>query len=300
MKLKLLPYFFWQALISIHRNKTTHFIGLGTMVISMLIFGTFLLLYVNINTWLQSWKHPLTMTVYLHDGINKAKREQLVSVIANLPDTTIDRFISKKEALKDLRSSLGSQAGLLDGLSNNPLPASLEAHVTYSNSKGEKPNIREIKTKIEALKGVDEVQCSEEKFDQFEGLMNILGLVGFIIGGLLSIGVIFIVTNAVKLAIYSRKEEIEISKMVGATDWFIRMPFLLEGVIQGIMGGGVTLLLLYFGYLFLSTEELNFLNLAMLKFVFLPFKYATSIFLLNLMLGLVGSFIAIGRFFDVQ
>jgi len=130
MKLKSLPYFFWQALTSIHRNKATHFIGLGTMVISMLIFGTFLLLYVNINTWLQGWKHPLTMTVYLHDDLNNAKREQLASVITNLPDTTIEKFISKKEALKDLRSSLGSQAGLLDGLSNNPLPASFQVLVT--------------------------------------------------------------------------------------------------------------------------------------------------------------------------
>jgi cell division transport system permease protein len=298
MKLKLMPYFFRQALTNIRTNKATHFIGLGTMVVSMLIFSAFLLLYVNINTWLQNWKHPLTMTVYLHDVINKAAREKLTSDIASLPNTTIERFISKDAALKELRSSLGSQAGLLDGLSTNPLPASLEVLVTYS--KGEKPNIRTIKRKIEKLKGVDEVQCSEEAFERFEGLMNIIGLVGFIIGGLLSIGVIFIVTNAVKLAIYSRKEEIEISKLVGATDWFIRMPFLLEGAIQGIMGGGLTLLLLYFGYLLLSTEELNFLNLAMLKFVFLPFEYATSIFLLNLILGLVGSFIAIGQFFDIQ
>jgi len=109
--------------------------------------------------------------------------------------------------------------------------------------------------------------------------------------------VLFIVTNTIKLTIYSRQEEIEIMKLVGATDWFVKTPFLLEGSMQGIVSGMLSVLVLYSGYLILSVKKADIFGFALLDFVFIPNSYTLTIFVVSVALGLLGSFIALGRFF---
>jgi cell division transport system permease protein len=237
------------------------------------------------------------MSVYLNDGISEGRADEIAGLIRKMPGAKIKRFISKDGALRDLRHALGSHSGLLDGLSSNPLPASFE--VIFIDKENQKADPLNIKNELEGIEGVSEVQYSEEWLKRFEGLMNMVRLVGFIIGGLLCIGILFIVTNTIKLTIYSRREEIEILKLVGATDWFVKVPFLLEGVIQGILSGVLALLALFSGYVLLSTKKMHFLGLAVLDFVFIPHEYVIAILLISLFLGLVGSFIALGRFFEV-
>lgn len=297
MRPRLWPYFLRQALTNIIGNRIVHAIGLGTMVVSLLIFGAFLLLLVNLNAWVGEWGHALTMSVYLQDGISEAGRNNIETVIRSLPDAQIRRYISKERALAEFKRALGTQSGLLDGLSCNPLPASFE--IVFNEVEGKKVDARGMKQGLEKVEGVEEVHYSEEWLDRFEGLMKMIRLVGFVIGGLLCMGVLFIVMNTIKLTIYSRKEEIEILKLVGATDWFVKIPFMLEGMIQGIMSGALALFILFLAYLVISTERLHFLDLAVFDFVFIPHEYALSIFLLSVALGLVGSFIAVGRFFKV-
>jgi cell division transport system permease protein len=297
MKVKLWPYFFKQALVNIMSNRGVHTVGLSTMIVSILIFGAFLLLFVNFNNWIQGWGHSLSVSVYLRDGINKATRDEVASFIRSLPRAEIKRFITKKGALRDLKNALGTHSGLLEGLSKNPLPASFE--VVFKDIEGHKTDPQAIKKELEKMEGVEEVQYSEEWLKQFEGLMNMVKLIGFIIGGLLCMGVLFIVTNTIKLTIYSRRDEIEILKLVGATDWFVKTPFLLEGMIQGLVSGLLALLVLFSGYLLLSAKKMHFLGLALLDFMFLPQEYVLSLFIISIALGLGGSFIAVGRFFDV-
>ncbi|MBW1851454.1 MAG: ABC transporter permease [Deltaproteobacteria bacterium] len=294
MKLRLCLYFLKQAFINIINNRIVHLIGVGTMVVSMLIFGTFLILFANLNTWIHGWGHSLSMSVYLQDGIDKSTKDKIASSISAFSSAEIERYISKDDALKDLRMALGSESGLLDGLSSNPLPASFE--VIFKNVESPDTDPQRIKKALEAMVGVDEVQYSEEWMKRFEGLMSMVRLVGFIIGGLLGIGVLFIVTNTIKLTIHSRKHEIEIQKMVGATDWFVKIPFLLEGMIQGILSGTLSVLVLFLGYLFFSAERVHLLGLAVFDFSFLPREYILAIFFISVLLGLVGSFIAVGRF----
>ena len=297
MRLRLWPYFLRQALINIMNNKVVHGIGLGTMVVSLLIVGLFLLLFVNLDTWMQGWRHSLSMSVYLNNGITEDKRNNIAAFVRKLPGAEIRRYVSKEQALVDLKDALGSKAGLLDGLSDSPLPASFE--VVFKEIDGQKTDPKGVKERLGQLEGVEEVQYSEEWLHRFEDLMGVIRLVGFVVGGLLCIGVLFIVTNTIKLTIYSRKEEIEILKLVGATDWFVKIPFLLEGVAQGILSGLLALVVLFLGYSALSAKKMHFLGLAMLDFVFLPYEYILSIFLISMALGLMGSFVAVGRFFEV-
>ncbi len=294
MKLRLWIYFYKQAILSIINNRMVHVVGMGTMVVSLLIFGTFLFIFVNLNTWVHGWGHSLSMSVYLDDGIASEAKERIASTIRGFKGAEIERYISKDDALKDLKRALGSEAGLISSLAENPLPASFE--LVFKELESPEKDPQNIKQTLEKMAGVAEVQYSAEWLKKFEGLMNMVRLVGIVIGGLLCIGVLFIMSNTIKLTIYSRKHEIEIQKLVGATDWFVKTPFLLEGLIQGLLSGVISILLLYSGYLFFAGKKIQFLGFAGLDFIFLPQGYVCSIICISVLLGLAGSFIAVGRF----
>jgi cell division transport system permease protein len=294
MRLKRWPYFLKQAILSISNNRMVHAIGTGTMVISLLIFGTFLFLSVNLNNWIHGWGHSLTLSVYLKDDIAQASKEKVASAIRAIPGVEIERFISKEDALNTLKHALGNEAGLLSALSRNPLPASFEIVFKSLDLKVADPV--KIKAALEGMEGVNEVYYSEAWQKQFEGIMHMVRLIGIMLGGLLCVGVLFIMTNTIKLTIYSRRHEIEIQKLVGATDWFVRIPFLLEGILTGIISAGASVLLLYAVYRFFDARQIHLLGLVVLDFVFLPMAYVLALFLISIFLGLVGSFIAVGRF----
>jgi len=297
MRIRFRTYFLKQALQNIRDNLGVHILGLGTMVSSLLIFGIFMLLYANVANWVQGWGNSLTFSVYLKDDISAYKRDKVDSFLRRLPGKKSLVYISKEEAMADLKKTLGSDGALLKRLSGNPLPASYE--VFFDRSEKHDLNSEAIKTALSKLEGVAEVQCSEEWLNNFKRILDIVQSIFFVVGGLLCLCVVFIMTNTIKLTIFYRKSEIEILKLVGATDWFIKIPFLLEGIIQGILAGVLTLLLLGGGYLFFATKDLQFLNTISLGLVFLPLTHMALLFLVSVVLGMIGSFIAIGRFFKV-
>ena len=272
-------------------NSLVHLISLGTIIVAMLIFGAFLLLSFNIKTWLENWGHSLTMAVYLEDEISVTNKEHIAAFLKSTPSAKIKRFISKDDAYRDLQIALGPHSDILEGLANNPLPASFEVILDIHET-----NLDGFKKKLESYKGIEEIQFSEDWYRRFEGMMKVVRYIGFTIGGCLCLCVLFIVTNTIKLTLYSRSKEIEIMKLVGATDYFIRVPILIEGLIQGCLGGLLAIFALYCGYLLLVTKKISFLNLAVLEFQFLPYEYWLSIFIISVILGLIGSMIAVGRF----
>ncbi len=297
MNIRLIPYFFNQAVTNIKSNRLIHLVGVSTMVISILIFGSFLFLFINVNGWIKEWGGSLNLSVYLEDGITEQQLKAVRQAIKSIPNLEIERFVSKQDALEDLRKALGNQSGLLSGLTKNPLPASFE--LVLKASRGDRKLLANIKKKIEKLEGVEEVQYSEVWIERIKGILDLVRIFGFVIGGLLGVGVLFIVTNTIKLTIYSRKEEIEIFKLVGATDWFIKIPFLIEGIIQGCLSGLISLGILFTAYLIFSMKKASFLGFAMLELKFIPVEYGAGLLCLSMLLGFLGSLIAIGRFFEI-
>ncbi|MBW2136771.1 MAG: ABC transporter permease [Deltaproteobacteria bacterium] len=295
MKLRIWQYYFKHALDNILSNRLVHAISIGTITISLILFGSFLLFFVNINSWMLEWGQSLSMSVYLKDDVDGKGMKRIESFLMKLPGAEYKGFVSKEQARKDLIKALGNQAGLLEGIEENPLPASFE--VVFKDMKNSGLDAEGIKKKLEGLDGVDEVQYSEQWMDRFEGLLYILKVGGLVVGSLLCMAVLFIITNTIKLTIYSRKDEIEIYKIVGATDRFIKAPFLIEGAIQGFLGGLLALLFLFLLYTLLSLKPIYLFGLPVIDVVFLPNGYLIWIVFLSLGLGLAGSFIAIGRFF---
>jgi cell division transport system permease protein len=290
-------YFFKTALSNIYNNRLVHMISIGTITISMLLLGFFLLLSVNIKNWLSDWGESLSMSVYIESGLDEAGKAKIESAIGNLKGAEIKEFITKEQALENLKGHLGDQAGLLEGLKSNPLPGSYE--VIFHETKDYRADPEKIKTDLEKLNGVDEVQYSKQWLERFQGVMDILRVIGLITGGFLCTAVLFITTNTIKLTIYSRRDEIEIYKLVGATDWFVRIPYLIEGTIQGLLGGIFSYGILLTIYSVFSIKTIQVFGLPLIDFQFLSLEYSIAVIGLSMFLGLTGGLIAIGRFFRV-
>lgn len=298
MRLREWIYFFRQALVNISNNRLIHLISMSTISISMIIFGSFLLVSVNLHTWVKSWGESLSMTVYLKEGLDNKKIKLIENRLRQIDNAEVVNFVSKEKALIHLKEALGPQSGLLDGLNKNPLPSSFD--IMFKDVKGDKINPRRIKEDLEKTEGIDEVQYSEQWVERFEGSLYLFKVIGIIIGCFLCVAVLFITTNTIKLTIYSRKDEIEICKLVGATDWFVKIPFLIEGLIQGITGGILAFLVLFLGYSIFSSKSIHLFGFPALEIIFLSGEYSILIILLSLALGLIGGFIAVGRFFETR
>jgi cell division transport system permease protein len=296
--LRLWVYHFSRAFSGMFQNRLVHAISVGTISISLLLLGAFALFFVNVSQWVLEWGKSVSVSVYLEDGLDAGTRKGVEEAIRSLPDARIKGYVSKEQAFSDLKATLGSHAGLLDGLSKNPLPASYE--VIFQDSDRQRFDPKKVKTELEKVKGVSEVQYSEQYQERLEGVLRALKIAGLVVGFLLCMAVLLIVTNTIKLTIYSRRQEIEIYKLVGASDWFVRAPLLIEGAAQGVLGGLIALLILFSLHLALSLEKIHVLGLPVIKVVFLPYDYIILLVFLGLTLGMTGSFIAIGRFFTTR
>lgn len=290
-------YFFKQALVNVREHRMVHLLGTATVMVSLLIFGAFLLLYVNLELWMEGWGGHRSVAVYLLDEAGEAERERIAAYLGSVEGAKIERFVSKQEALEEFRSALGARQDLLAGLPRNPLPASFEVSLEAGAPTG--AEAQRMLSGLKALPGVEEVQYSEDWARRFEGFLDILRILGLVVGGLLGIGILFIVTNTVKLTIYGRRQEIEILKLVGATDWFVRMPFLIEGFLQGLASGLAAVGVLYGGYCLLDLKKMQLFGLTMLDFVFLPHPLSMVLVFLSLILATLGSFLAVAHFTDL-
>jgi len=296
MRISFLRYFFRQALGNIFENRMVHLIGVGTMVIAFLIFDAFVLAFVNMNAWTQERGRTLTMSIYFKGDPDRSAIEDIQRELLDYP-VSVTRFISKQDAMKSLRRQLGERAGLLDGLKENPLPASLEIILSRDEIDDSLPY--ELKKKLEGIEHVDEVQYSQEWIDRIQAVLGVIEIVGLVFGGLLFLAALFIVTNTIKLTIYSRKDEIEILKLVGATNGFVKAPFLIEGSIQGFLGGSVAMSILFLGYILVINKVDLRIGFGALDLAFLSPESILLLVATSMIAGLIGSTVSLGRFFRI-
>ncbi|MGW8221213.1 MAG: permease-like cell division protein FtsX [Syntrophobacteria bacterium] len=294
MRIGQLVYFLRKALENIWTNPFLSLVTLSTIAISMLILGLFSLIYLNVQQSLHQMGGELQITAYLQETISPEQAEMLRSKVADWPEVEGITYISKKQALARFRSQLREYAGILEGLKENPLPASLE--LTLMPQYGRSGNIKELSTRLGRLPGVAEVQYGRKWMAKLRVFVEVMKLVGITVGGLLLIATIFVISNTIKLTFYSRREELEIMRLVGATDFFIKAPFLIEGLLHGLGGallaaGSLSLLILFlFSHLDLP------LRLAVMAGS-LPMGQLVGGFLgLGLLLGVLGSMVSLRRF----
>jgi cell division transport system permease protein len=285
-------YYLSEGLRNIGRNKLLTLTAIFTISVSMTILGIFLILFLNLNQLHQSWSERVQITLYLKDD---AEENKLVDIIREKTEVAELIYTSKEEALAEFQKEFGEEKRILESIGDNPLPSSLDITIKkkYRSSEFIEPLVEFFKR----LQGVEEVHYGEEWVKDLTALLKGLRLTGLFLGSFLALGVTFIVSNTIRLTLYSRQEEIEIMKLIGATKGFIKGPFLVEGALQGTFGGALSLLFLYGLYHIVAYgADLRLLGfhpsfLTPLLLIQIPFS--------GLILGLLGSLSSMGRFLKI-
>ncbi len=273
-------------------NLFSNLITIGIIAISMLIFSTFTLLAYNLTNFFNLWEDKIEVIAYLKRGTPSSEVEALLSKTRLLEGVETLRYVSPYDAMDFMEMKLGRQKNLLEGIQPAVLPASLEIQLKkeYRNST----KIKEVVAQLKKIPQFEEIQYGQEWVETFSVLIHILRLTQWILGGLLLIAIVFITSHTLQLTISSRREEIEVMQWMGASPAFIRVPFYVEGLIQGLLGGGLAILFLFLLHqgLFFNLPPSIQAWLAKIPVLFLPAKTTVWILLGGMILGFFGSIVA--------
>ncbi|MGO9093445.1 MAG: cell division protein FtsX [bacterium] len=276
-------------------NLFPDLITIGIIAVSILIFSTFTLLAFNLTNFLKIWEDKIEVIAYLKRGTPSSEVEPLLDRARLLEGVEIVRYVSPYDAMNFMETKLGGQKNLLQGIQPALLPPSFEIQLKKDYRNPAK--IDEVVGHLRETAQFEEIQYGQEWVDAFVALVHTLRLTQWILGGLLLIAIVFITSNTLQLTISSRREEIEVMHWVGAGPGFIRVPFYVEGLIQGLLGGGLAILFLYLlhqGLLFHIPPSMQ-AWLAKVPILFLPPETIAWILLGGTVLGFFGSFVASTR-----
>lgn len=244
MKISTLNYFIVDAFKSIKRNRTISIAAMITVLITFFVFGTFTLLALNFNKSIEDVASKIQIQVYLNDDIKLVDQKEIELKLMEQDQVSEVTYESKDEAFLNLKENLGSNEGLLEGydLNNNPLPSSFIVNLKDPAAA------ESVIAAVENMTGVEGIGNQQDVIDTISKFVDIVQIVGI---GLFIVFVgvsVFLIMNTIKLTVYSRRREVGIMKFVGATDWFIRWPFVIEGIVIGAIGSLASSILLYFVY----------------------------------------------------
>ena len=286
--------FFKRAIYDIRTNRFLNAVTIITIALSILIVSSLVLFFVNANEYMNSWKKGIRIIAYLKPDIVEANLVDIKSKIQRLYGVAEAEFISKEEAVKRLREQMKRQSSLLDGLKENPLPDAFEIRLTGQSSNSEK--IENLAAQLESLPEIDEVEYGQRWIGRFVKVFELFRLTGYAMSGIFFIAAVFIVANTIRLVIYSRREEIKIMRLIGATDRFIKAPFYIEGIIQGALGGIIGLAALFATFIYISTSVEHGLSSDLLHIRFLSLRLFITIILCSMLVGWLGCFISLRQF----
>jgi cell division transport system permease protein len=294
-----LGYFFSRALANVRQNVFVNAVTIGTISLALLIVSLFLLVFVNLENAAENWSERVQVTVYFDHELTVQELAAFRGRINAIPGTAKIGYVSRDEALKRFKGRLRGQETLLEGVRPEVLPPSIE--IALKRSSRDTRNVEAYVTTLKRIPGISEVQYGEEWVRRFNTFLNFMRMLGALLGGFLVVAVLFIVSNTIKLTIYARRDELEVMSLVGATRFFIKAPFLIEGIIQGGAGALIAiglLLGLYEGFLHNAGSFLTF-NPTTSGLAFLPLEYVAGILLAGIVLGFIGSFSSLKRFISI-
>ena len=236
-------YFFREAFRRLWVSKRTSFVAVAMIAISMLIVGFFLLLSENLGRAVVQAQGKSRVEIYLTTEATPAQITAIDSYLAAHRDLARRRFVSRDEALRRFTSYFANLTTILGQLDGNPFPASFECDVAPDlvHSTGFAHEVADLRK----MGGVDDVQFDWEWVRRLKRVVSVVNIVGIVAGGILALAAAFTIANVIRLTMMLYREEIDIMRLVGATEGIIRGPFLIEGLLQGTLGSLLALLLLF-------------------------------------------------------
>ncbi len=296
MRISSYKYLSKNALKSLKRNLSLSVASMATVAASLFIIGVFFIVSLNINKGITGVESQVEARVFLNDDITNEQKQALKTTIENSKEVASLVFESKEQALVNLKDQLGEDnKAILEGLDkDNPLPQSFIIKV-------KKPEmLSNVVASIQNKQGIYKIQDSKKIISMLTKITDTIRWSGAVLFVLFISVALFLIGNTIKLAVYSRRREIGIMKYIGATDWFIRFPFIIEGMLIGLGGALISLGLIYSGYLFIFNKYLSELS-SLMAFVqpYIILMYSWIFVVAGIIIGALGSIIAVKKFLFV-
>lgn len=295
MSLSSKEYFIKETYKSIRRNGFMSFASLSTVALSLLVLGMVLLMFLNTNNWAQHLENQVQITVYMKEDASNDLLKSTKESLQKLPGVVSVEAVTKQQALQKFKERLGQQAKLLDSLGkDNPFPYSFQVHVDVPE------RVQELIPEINKLKGIETAKFAQQTIKQLFELSRIIRICGIVVILMLCVATTFIIANTIRLTVFARSREITIMKYVGATDWFIRWPFLLEGLTFGL--GGAAIAIFIINSLYTALLERIYTTLAFLPMLKpYPTLFWVDFFVIfvGCAIGMAGSYVSLRKFLRV-
>lgn len=304
MKYNVLSYLIGEGFRNVFKNKKSTAASLFIMCATMVIFGVCFIIGENVNNIMNELEMQQGMQVFINKDASNTEIKNLKEQINSIEGVNSVEFVSEEDALNKVKEMLKDKKSLISGYeADNPFKASYIVKLTDLKQS------EEVKQKIEGLTNVSNIEMRSETINKLMSITNIIRVVSFAILILLIVISIFIIANTIKLTVHARRREISIMKYVGATNNFIRSPFIVEGIVIGVISSAISLLILGVAYKFicdftynsmiLGSEGMNSMNISLLNFSDI-FTLIVIVYLaLGIGIGTLGSVISMRKYLDV-
>ncbi|SEA13466.1 cell division protein FtsX [Desulfuromusa kysingii] len=289
-------YFIMRALRNMRQWPLLCAASILTMAVALATVATFFLVVVNTEQLALRWTKEIQVIAYLQKAPDQQSLAGLTKKLKDIPEVETVQYVSQADAMKRFKKHLGEDASLLEGVNADLLPASFELglQAQYRNQAG----IASVIEQLENYLDVDDLRYGQQWLEKFNKFAQSLRFIGILLGGFLLFAALFIVSNTIKLTLYARRDELEIMALVGATMRFIQIPFMLEGAIQGVLGGVLSLAFLAISFVFILSPSLNSFWLTPTDFnlQFLSMNQQIIMVFSGVVLGVLGSLSSLRRF----
>jgi cell division transport system permease protein len=239
-------YAFDEAISSLWRGRRSGALSTATIAVALFVLGAFLITTSNLQRLGREWSNSAQLSVYLTDGVTAAERETIERTLAPGSVVASVQFVSKADALARFKKTFSDLTSTIDGLGENPLPASFEVQLLG----GANSAVDLLVAELRQLPGVADVRYDREWLARLVAAIDVIRLVGGVLGVMLTLAAALTVANVVRLGLFARRDELDIMELVGAPRAYVRGPFIMEGTLQGGLGALVALLAL--GVVFLA------------------------------------------------
>ena len=295
MKIRTSEYFVREVIASMIRNRWMTFASIGTVTVSLFVLGVFMMLVVNLTRMASELESQVQIAVYLNDALTEEGRAEVEQMMRDMKNISKIEYIPREQAIQRLEERLGDHKYILEALGDsNPLPNSYEVTVKKPEA------VQSTAAAIADLYGVDEAKYGQDVASHLFDMTRLVRVFGFLLMFLLAGATIFIISNTIRLTVFARRKEIAIMKYVGATDWFIRIPFILEGISLGFIGGGLAAIALRSFYSVMAAKIYSTLTFFPLVPQYPFVNYLTIVMIVSgMIVGIIGSTISLKRFLEV-
>jgi len=293
MVLRAFRYFVEEALTSLWRSRLITGLSVITIAVSLFVLGAFLSLASNLADVVARWSDKVQVTFYLEDQLPEAPRESLTAALR--ADSAVESvaYISREEALRRFRALFREMRSLPEDLGENPFPAALE--VTLKPARNAAVDAQRLVDAFRKAPGVEDVEYDLLWIQRLTTAVRLVRGAGAFLGAILVLAAVFTISNVMRLTMYARQDELDIMRLVGAAPAYVKGPFVLEGMIQGGLGGVLALGLLWGIFHALSRDLLATSDLLGRTAIVLPPAMAALIVVGGTLVGLAGSLVSLGR-----